>query len=63
MARFKDTGGHRGTGKPTGGGKGSGKTKKAQSAVGATNPAQARALNKLKTGQPTVPHDKAKGSR
>lgn len=41
------------TGKPTGG----------KSAVGASNPAQAAALNRHKTGQPTVPHNQAHGSK
>lgn len=40
-------------GKPAGG----------KSAVGAANPAQAAALNRHKTGQPVVPHNRAHGSK
>lgn len=41
----------------------SGKPKGGKSAVGATNPSQAAALNRHKTGQPVVPHNKAHGSK
>lgn len=34
-----------------------------KSAVGAENPSQAARLNKLKTPQPVVPHNKAHGAK